>query len=86
MALTPEVLAQADIERIAALNRQADIEDVAYLEIVYRGKFVRFDISTMQASCLTPVQLVERCFREAFEAVGLKTQPAESSAYASSVT
>ena len=86
MALTPDVLAQADRERIAALNREADQQDVALFEIVYRGKFVRFDVSTMQASCLTTEQHVERCFREAFEAVGLKTQPAESSAFASSVT
>ena len=82
--LTSAQREQAERDRLAALNAQCERDEVAIVEIAYRGRFVRFDISTMQASCLTPEQLVVRCFVDPFEAVGLTTHLAESSAVASS--
>ena len=84
VVLTAAQREQAERDRMVAVNAQCERDECALVEIVYRGKFVRFDISTMQARCLTPEQLVERCFREAFEMVGLTPHQAESSAYASS--
>ena len=79
-----ELPTQHEAARLAALNAQSERDDVALVEIVYKGRFARFDISTMQAQYLTPQQLVERCFVEAFKAVQLPTLLAESSAFSSS--
>ena len=93
MALTPAQLAEAEAERVRTLSRQSELEDVALIEIVYRGRYARFDVSSTQAYGLTAAQLVERCFVPAFEAVRLKTHiaaeatdQAESSALSASVT
>ena len=80
MLLTQAQVDQAELDRLARLSAQSDRDDVAIVEIIYKDRFVRFDISTMQAHHLTAAQLVARCFVEAFEAVHLETQVAESSA------
>ena len=85
MALTPAQLAEAEAERVRTLSRQSELEDVALIQIVYRGRYPRFDVSSTQAYGLTAAQLVERCFVPAFEAVKLHTHVAESSAVSASV-
>jgi len=65
----------ADQQRLIALAAQADRDDVALIEMVYRGRWVRFDISTMQLSFLTLEQLVDRCFRQPAEVIGLPLAP-----------
>ena len=62
---------QAEGPRLAALNAQSERDDAALVEIVYKGRWVRFDISTMQASFLTLDQLVDRCFRQPFAVLQL---------------
>jgi hypothetical protein len=62
-------------ERLAAIAAQSTQQDVAFVEIVYGERFVRFDISRMQASFLTLDQLVDRCFREPFQLLGLPLAP-----------
>lgn len=84
MPLTAEQIEQAEQERLARLSAQSVRDDVALFEIVYQGRFVKFDVSTMQAEYLTPQQLLEQCFSPAFDAVRLKTLVAESSALSSS--
>ncbi len=68
-------LEPSERERLAAVAQQASRQDVALVEIVYNGRFVKFDISTMQASFLTLEQLVDRCFREPFDVLGLPLAP-----------
>lgn len=70
--LTPE---QADRNRLAALATQSVLQDVAFVEIVYKGRWVRFDISTIQASFLSLDQLVDRCFREPFQVLQMPLAP-----------
>ena len=76
-ALTPLQREQADIERLTELANRSAVQDVAFVEIVYKNCYVQFDISTMQAQHLTAQQLLERCFAKPFEDVHLKTQLAE---------
>ena len=68
---------QVEHDRLAAIAAQSTQQDVAFVEIVYGGRFVKFDISTMQASFLTLEQLVDRCFREPFQILGLPLAPTQ---------
>lgn len=70
---------QFELDRLAALATQSEVQDVALVEIVYRGRWVRFDISTMQASFLTLDQLVDRCFRQPFAVLQLPLGQSSSS-------
>ena len=70
---------QVERDRLAALGTQSEVQDVAFVEIVYKGRWVRFDISRMQASFLTLEQLVDRCFREPFAVLQLPLGQSSSS-------
>lgn len=65
---------RADEERIAELSRVSKEKNVAFVEMVYKNNFVRFDIAAMQAQCLTPEQLVTKFFAQAFADIGLPSQ------------
>lgn len=72
-------------DRVLALSAQSERDDVAIIEIVYRGRWCKFDISAMQASFLTLEQLVDRCFRQPFEVVQLPLAPSQGQLSASTL-
>lgn len=78
-----DTLTIVERERLLELSKQSARDDVALVEIVYRGRWVKFDISSMQASFLTLEQLVDRCFRQPFEVLALPLAPTlgQSSAF-----
>jgi hypothetical protein len=65
-----------DQQRLAKLSAAAHRDDVAIIEIIANGKYVKFDLAMLQLTHWTPAQLVERGLREAFKAVGIDL-PAE---------
>lgn len=71
---------QFERDRLAHLAAQSDAEDVVFVELVYRGKWVRFDLSAMQAQYLTAEALVARYLSPALAAVSLPRDAAGSSA------
>ena len=79
------VIDQVEQERLAAIAAQSAQQDVAFVEIVYGGRFVKFDISRMQASFLTLEQLVDRCFREPFDVLGLPLAPTQGQSSSSTL-
>ncbi len=58
-------LVEADAQRVRDLSALSDYADTVFVEVVYRNKWVRFDISAMEAKYLTPDVLMSRYFGKA---------------------
>ena len=58
-------------ERLGKLATVSIAENVAFVEIVYQNRYVRFDVTEMQMRSLTAAQLLDRVFRQPFADVGL---------------
>lgn len=85
MILTADHIVEAETQRLRGLARQSELDNVVLVEMVYAGRFIRFDLTEMQARHLTPTQLFDRCVRQPLKDLGLAPL-AESSALSSSST
>lgn len=45
--LTPAIAAAADAARLADLSAQSTAQDAVFVELLYRDRWVRFDLSVM---------------------------------------
>lgn len=59
-------IAETASERMARLSGQSREEDTLIVELVYRGQFVQFDISTTELAHLDRAALYARYFERAF--------------------
>lgn len=66
-------------QRLAQLSAQSERDDVVLIEVLYRDKWVQFDISAMEAKYLSPEELMKRFFAKALAAVSLPREDAGSS-------
>lgn len=83
-SLSPEALDRA---RLWALSAQSSRDDVVLVEMLYRGQWIRFDISHLEAVHVDAATLFARYFGKALTAVGIDRAPAaDSSASSTSVS
>ncbi len=66
-------------ERLSVLSAQSERDDVVLIEVLYRDKWVQFDVSAMEAKYLSADELVQRYLKKAFDAVSLPREDAVSS-------
>lgn len=73
MAVAAEPLltaADAEHRRLAALTRESIANDIVQVEVLYRDRWTRFEISVLEVQHLTPEVLWRRYLTRALEGVG----------------
>lgn len=64
-------LEDADAERLAALSGISCANNSVHLEVLYRDRWVRFDLSGMETLFASPSDLFTRHFDRVFKDLGL---------------
>lgn len=70
---TPEA---ADLRRMSVLSAQSKRDDVLLIEVLFHDRWVRFDLSLLEAKHVAAMTLFERYFGKALSAVGIARDPA----------
>ena len=83
MATTPDLMLEpppvADPpERLKALAAQSERDDTVLFEVLYRNRWVRFDVSVMEVQYLSETDLMKRYLIPALAAVQLNRRAAEA--------
>ena len=71
VTLTPEQQAEIERTRLTHLSDLSTEADVLFVEVVYQGRWARFDISTLELQHLSAAVLWERHLAPALFAVGV---------------
>ena len=74
-ALDAEIADQGRLSRLAA---QSERDDTVLIEVLYRNRWVRFDVSVMEIQYLSDADLIKRYLMPALEAVHLNRRAAEA--------
>jgi hypothetical protein len=69
-------------DRLATLAAQSENEDVVLVEMVYRSKWVTFDMGAMELKYLSLSEIAERYLKPAFDALSVARESGETHAQA----
>lgn len=61
--------AEAERRRLADLSAESDDHDVVQVEMLYRTKWVRFEISSLEVQHVSPMELWDRYLAAALKAI-----------------